>query len=297
MNEGGIDIDDLENQFVTGEESDHQILFGKHEKFCVSVNGILSQGLLFSGGGDDYLHLYNFPKEEVSPETCLKPYHLVKHTETINKIEIANSKDFIFTMTDNEVLCTEIKTLETKPLKAKSKKQIAEDGEDGDPICSDMVCHHLGDVVAIASGFELEIYNIKGLKHFQSYYCEREINSIGFTESGKQMYVACDDNRIRLLTPKTGEFITISGIQQHQAEISAIRSKGDVIISGCIEGFVGVTNIKKGAMLALIGSKETEETNGSINHLEFAGSYFISGSSVECIDWYDLAKTKKLFHN
>ena len=77
---------------MTGGESDHELLFGKHEKFCVSLNGNLQSGVLFSGGGDDYLHMYNLPKEEVSPETCLKPYHLVKHTETINKIELSSSK-------------------------------------------------------------------------------------------------------------------------------------------------------------------------------------------------------------
>ena len=57
-----IDLDDLEDQFVTGEESDHHGLFGKHDKFCVSVNGIAKESLLVSGGGDDYLYMYRFPK-------------------------------------------------------------------------------------------------------------------------------------------------------------------------------------------------------------------------------------------
>lgn len=77
----------------------------------MSLNGISKSGLLFSGGGDDYLHLYNFPKEETSPETCLKPYHLIKHTETITKVELSYLKEHIFTMTHNEILCTDIKTL------------------------------------------------------------------------------------------------------------------------------------------------------------------------------------------
>ena len=50
-------------------------------------------------------------------------------------------------------------------------------------------------------------------------------------------------------------------------------------------------------MMALIGSKETEDTSGSINHLEFAGNYFISGSSEDHVDWFDLTKTKKLFRS
>lgn len=48
-------------------------------------------------------------------------------------------------------------------------------------------------------------------------------------------------------------------------------------------------------MTTLIGTKQTEETDGAINQLEFAGSYFISGSAEDKIDWYDLGKAKKLF--
>jgi hypothetical protein len=44
-----------------------------------------------------------------------------------------------------------------------------------------MVCHHLGDVVAVANGYELEIFNIKGLSLYQTYYCERMIDSMVFT--------------------------------------------------------------------------------------------------------------------
>lgn len=54
-----------------------------------------------------------------------------------------------------------------------------------------MVCHHLGDVVAVSSGYELEVYNIKGLKLYQTYYCEKMIDMIAFTEGGKQIVLAC----------------------------------------------------------------------------------------------------------
>lgn len=47
---------------MTGQESDHQVLFGKHDKFCVTVNGLHKNDLLVSGGGDDYLYMYHFPK-------------------------------------------------------------------------------------------------------------------------------------------------------------------------------------------------------------------------------------------
>lgn len=48
-------------------------------------------------------------------------------------------------------------------------------------------------------------------------------------------------------------------------------------------------------MTTLIGSKQTQDLEGSINVLEFAGNYFMAGSVSDNIDWYDLSKTKKLF--
>ena len=49
-------------------------------------------------------------------------------------------------------------------------------------------------------------------------------------------------------------------------------------------------------MTALIGTKETEEIYGGINHIQFAGNYFIAGPAQDCIDWFDLTKTKRIFH-
>ena len=43
---------------MKGEQSDHHLLYGEHEKFCVSVRGSAEKGILISGGGDDYLHFY-----------------------------------------------------------------------------------------------------------------------------------------------------------------------------------------------------------------------------------------------
>lgn len=54
-----------------------------------------------------------------------------------------------------------------------------------------MVCHHLGDVVTVSAGYELEIFNIKGLKLYQTYYCDKAIDMIAFTEAGKQIVLAC----------------------------------------------------------------------------------------------------------
>lgn len=74
-------------------------------------------------------------------------------------------------------------------------------------------------------------------------------------------------------------------------------TKGNIILTGCIDGYVGVSNIKNNMMTAILGTKETDEIYGSINHLQFAGNYFIAGAAQECIDWYDLTKTKKIFHS
>ena len=58
------------------------------------MNGISEKGILLSGGGDDYLHMYKIPSDtkEISEKLNIKPYHIIKHTETINKIEISHSK-------------------------------------------------------------------------------------------------------------------------------------------------------------------------------------------------------------
>lgn len=88
--------------------------------------------------------------------------------------------------------------------------------------------------------------------------------------------------------------VTVSGVKQHNSEITALATKGDFILSGCLDGYIGITTIKKASMTTLIGTKETENVDGSINQLEFAGNYFISGSIHEKIDWYDLGKAKKI---
>lgn len=120
-----------------------------------------------------------------------------------------------------------------------------------------MVCHHLGDVVAVSSGYELEIFNIKGLKLYQTYYCDKMIDMIAFTEQGKQIILGCEDSRLRLLTPKTSEIVVVSGIKQHKSELSVIKTKGDIVLSGCIDGYIGITSLKKASLTTLIGTKET----------------------------------------
>lgn len=57
----------------------------------------------------------------------------------------------------------------------------------------------------------------------------------------------------------------MTGQKQHKSEISAVRTKGDVILSGCIDGFVGISSIKKSTMNTLIGGNEKEDADLAIN--------------------------------
>ena len=63
MKKEEVNFNELEDQFIKGGESDHNLIFGEHEKFCVSLNGIQEKGILLSGGGDDYLHMYKLPSD------------------------------------------------------------------------------------------------------------------------------------------------------------------------------------------------------------------------------------------
>lgn len=49
------EVDDLEEQFVTGGESQEDWKLGTHEKFCTSVAVAAGGKAVFSGGGDDRL--------------------------------------------------------------------------------------------------------------------------------------------------------------------------------------------------------------------------------------------------
>lgn len=58
-------------------------------------------------------------------------------------------------MTEKQINCTHIASKETTKLPV------------DDPV--DFVCHKMGGVVAAAHGFNIDIYNIKGLKIYDSY--------------------------------------------------------------------------------------------------------------------------------
>ena len=52
--------------------------------------------------------------------------------------------------------------------------------------------------------------------------------------------------------------MTIGSHIQHNSEISAMKVKGNIIVSGCIDGYVGISSISNCKMMALIGTKEAE---------------------------------------
>jgi hypothetical protein len=79
----------------------------------------------------------------------------------------------------------------------------------------DLVCHKLGGVVAIASGFNIEVYNIKGLSLYDTFCFDKEISLFNFTESGKQIVAACD-NKLRVATVKTNEITKVGGSSFHK---------------------------------------------------------------------------------
>lgn len=39
------------------------------------------------------------------------------------------------------------------------------------------------------------------------------------------------------------------------------------MLTGCIDGYIGVTSLKKATLTTLIGVKETEDVDGAINNL------------------------------
>ena len=64
-----------------------------------------------------------------------------------------------------------------------------------------LACHNKGGVFATSNGYNVEIYNIKGLKFYDSYCLDEEVTMMKWTPNGKQIVVGCD-NKLRIITPK-----------------------------------------------------------------------------------------------
>lgn len=73
-----------------------------------------------------------------------------------------------------------------------------------------MVCHKHGGVLAVSHGYTVGIYNLKGLDLYTSYNLDLPPTSIAFTDNGKQIIAACE-NKLRFITPKTGEIVKATG--------------------------------------------------------------------------------------
>jgi hypothetical protein len=58
MKEDDPDLEELEDQFVKGGESDEDWRLGQHTDFCIAVAVAQDGKSVFSGGGDDLLLCY-----------------------------------------------------------------------------------------------------------------------------------------------------------------------------------------------------------------------------------------------
>lgn len=112
---------------------------------------------------------------------------------------------------------------------------------------------------------------MKGLDLFATYCLDLEPSIIAIADSGKQLVAACD-NKVRIISPKTGEITKVGGADFHREEISAIATAGNLIVSGCIEGRVYSSNLVKGNILGSL-----DQLKGSINSLCMADNYVVVG--------------------
>lgn len=64
--------------------------------------------------------------------------------------------------------------------------------------------------MAVSYGYSVSIYNLKGLEIYSTYNLDVPPLSLCFSENGKQIIAACE-NKIRVISPKTGEILKVAG--------------------------------------------------------------------------------------
>ena len=79
---------------------------------------------------------------------------------------------------------------------------------------SQLTCHKQGGVFAVANAFNVEIWNIKGFKFYDSFCLDEEVNILKWSLNGKQLVAACD-NKLRIITPKNREVTKVAGTAFH----------------------------------------------------------------------------------
>lgn len=109
------------------------------------------------------------------------------------------------------------------------------------------MCHKQGGVAVIANEYTVSIYNLKGLSLYTSYTLDIAPTLLAFCDKGKQI-VAVGENKLRIITPKTGEIVKGNG-EFHKEEISAMVTGNNMIFTGCIEGRIFVSNLNKGTVI------------------------------------------------
>lgn len=105
------------------------------------------------------------------------------------------------------------------------------------------------------------------------------------------MIAACE-NKLRFITPKTGQIVKAVGNDFHKDEISTFASNATVVASGCIAGNVFVTNLAKGNIFGSF-----EPFKGAINYLSFADNYLLVAPQGDGVYWCDVNKLKIFFHS
>ncbi len=102
---------------------------------------------------------------------------------------------------------------------------------------------------------------------------DRPIDLIRFTESGKQIVTSCGE-KLRVITPKEHSIHKITGPAFHSEEITALETTGNLIYSGCLDGYLCISNIAKRGIVG-----KTDKLNGTIHSILPMNNYLLTGMS------------------
>jgi hypothetical protein len=154
-----------------------------------------------------------------------------------------------------------------------------------------VVCHRQGGELAASHEYSVSVYNLKGLELYATYNLDQPPTQLAFTDNGKQIVAACE-NKLRVITPKTGEILKAGGGEFHKEEISTLSTQAQLAVTGCIAGEVYVTSLVKGNILGRF-----DPFIGSINAIFMADHYALIAPQGDGVHWTDINKFKRIFHS
>lgn len=132
---------------------------------------------------------------------------------------------------------------------------------------------------------------MKGLSLYATYNMDTPLTSLAFSENGKQVVAACE-NKLRIITPKTGDVLKVAGNEFHKEEISCLSTLGQLAVTGCIAGDVYVTSLVKGNILGRLESYKT-----SVNVIFLTEAHALIAPQGDGVHWMDVNKMKRVFHS